>query len=71
MLNAQPQEKLYEDLPIALQVVRDHLDEDVEAVITDNKENQNELYQFVKEMAPEHANKVRFYTDKQAIFETF
>lgn len=68
---AEPQEKLYEDLPIALQVVRDHLDDDVEAVITDSKENQNELYQFVKEMAPEYANKVRFYTDKQAIFEHF
>lgn len=68
---AEPQEKLYEDLPIALQVVRDHLDEDVEAVITDNKENQNELYQFVKDMAPEYANKVRFYTEKQAIFEYF
>lgn len=68
---APPQEKLYEDLPIALQVVRDHLDEDVEAVITDSKENQNELYQFVKEMAPEHATKVRFYHDKQAIFDHF
>lgn len=68
---AQPQDTLYQDLPIALQVVRDHLDEDVEVVITDNKDTQNELYQFVKEMAPEHANKIRFYTDKQPIFEHY
>ncbi len=67
----QPQEKLYEDLPIALQVVRDHLDEDVEAVITDSKESQNQIYQFVKEMAPEYGTKIKLYSEKQSIFEYY
>jgi ribonuclease G len=69
--SAEPQAKLHEDLPISLQVVRDHLDDNVEAVITDNKETQNSIYQFVKEMAPEHSTKVKLYTDSQGIFDYY
>lgn len=66
-----PEAKIHEDLDLSLQVVRDHLDDDVEAVITDNKQNQKELYQFVKNIAPEHAMKVKLYTDKTTIFEYY
>src|SRR5579872_4398324 len=51
--NAKPSEKIYEDLPLALQIVRDHLDSDVEAIITDSKKSQSELYKFTKQIAPE------------------
>ena len=39
--HAQPKEKIYEDIELPLQIVRDHLDDDVEEVITDNKEGFN------------------------------
>ena len=55
---ANPTEKIYEDLELSLQIVRDHLDEDVEAIITDNKENQKEMYKFIKSIAPEFTQKV-------------
>lgn len=68
---APPQERLYEDLPLALQIVRDYLDEDVEIVITDNKQDHNLIYKFVKSMAPEYSHKVKIYESAAPIFEHF
>lgn len=48
---AKPREKIHEDLALSLQVVRDHLDIDIDEVITDNKVNQQALYTFIKSMA--------------------
>lgn len=64
-------EKVHEDLPLTLRVVRDHLDKDVEIVITDNTEDQKKLYRFIKSTTPEHANKIRFYSGPPSIFERF
>ncbi len=69
--SAEPEAKIYEDLPLAFQVVRDHLDDDVEAVITDNKANQKELYKFVKTITPEHAMKVKLYTQAIPLFKEY
>ncbi len=66
---AQPEEKVHEDLPLSFQVVRDHLDDDVEVVITDNKQNQKELYRFVKTIAPEHAFKVKLYSEAMTVVD--
>jgi ribonuclease G len=68
---AKPAEKIYEDLELSLQVVRDQLDEDVEAIVTDNKENQNEIYKFIKMVAPEFAQKVSYFTEPVNIFEYY
>lgn len=68
---AKPKEKIHEDLPLSFQVVRDHLDNDVEEVITDNKQNHQELYRFVKTIAPEHAMKVKYYDQVTPIFEKY
>lgn len=68
---AKPTEKIYEDLPIALSIVRDHLDEDVEDVIIDNKTTQAEVYKFVKIIAPEYAQRVRYYAGPQDLFDRF
>ena len=43
----------------SLQIVRDHLDNDVEAIITDSKESQNKLYKFAKQIAPEFAHVIQ------------
>jgi ribonuclease G len=68
---AKPTEKIYEDLPIALRIVRDHLDEDVEDVIVDNKTTQAEVYKFVKTIAPEYAQRVKYYAGPQELFDRF
>lgn len=68
---AKQQEKIYEDIPLALQVVRDYLDDDVEAVIIDEPKKQQELYTFVKSIAPEHAMKVKLYEQPTPIFTAF
>jgi len=64
-------EMLHEDLEISLQMVRDHLDDDVDAIITDDKENQSKIYKFIKNTAPEYTHKVVLYEGVQGIFEHY
>jgi len=68
---AESIERIYDDLPIALQVVRDHLDEHVDEIIVNNKQTQKQVYQFIKNIAPEHTQKVKFYKEPPMIFEEF
>lgn len=70
-VSAEPRELIYQDLTLALRSVRDYLDDDVEKIITDNKESQNEIYKFVKTIAPEHAHKIGYYEGSQDLFERF
>jgi len=69
--NARPEEKIYEDLDIVLQVVRDHLDEDVQEVIVDNKKLQAEIHAFVKIVAPELSHAIKLYQQTANIFVTY
>ena len=68
---AKSGEKIYEDLPLTLRAVRDHLDEDVEVVISDNQKDQASVYKFVKNFVPEYAHKVRFYQGPPGLFDRF
>lgn len=68
---ATPREKIYEDIDLSLQAVRDHLDNDVEAVISDNPDNQIRVYKFVKNIAPEHAHKVKYYQGPPSLFDKY
>jgi ribonuclease G len=67
--NAKEQEKIYEDIPMPLQIVRDHLDDDVEDVIVDDKKTQAEVYKFVKTTAPEYTQRIHYYAGPQPLFE--
>src|SRR3989304_1829103 len=69
--SAKPKEKIHQDLPLSFQVVRDHLDDDVEVVISDNKSNHQELYQFVKTIAPEHSMKIKLYEEETPLFQKY
>ncbi len=69
--DAAPKEKIHEDIDISLQAVRDHLDYDVESVITDSADNQSRIYKFVKNIAPEHAQKVKLYQGPPPLFEKY
>lgn len=68
---AEPKEKIYQDIELPLQIVRDHLDDDVEQVITDNKEGLNKIYKFVKSVAPEYSQRVKLYEGPSPLFEHF
>ncbi len=68
---AKNTELIHEDLPMYLQVVRDHLDHDVEVVIVDNKNTQHKIYRFIKGIAPEFAQKVKYYEGPPPLFERF
>jgi len=68
---ANPGDKIHEDIPVSLRAVRDHLDEEVSAVIVDNKETQKSLIRFVKNFTPEQAQKIFLYDDNIPIFDKF
>ncbi|MCA9770182.1 Rne/Rng family ribonuclease [Candidatus Dependentiae bacterium] len=68
---AKPQERVYEDIELTLQIVRDHLDNDVEAIIVDSKDTQRTIYNYVKKIAPEHRQKIKLYRGKTPIFEYY
>jgi ribonuclease G len=64
-------EQIHEDLSVSLRVIRDHLDEDVEVVISDDQDELSAIHKFVKHLTPEHANKLRFYSGPPPLFERF
>ena len=68
---AQVGEKIHEDIDLALQIVRDHLDSDVDEVLVDSKELQKKLAQFVKDIAPEFLEKIKIYTGKMPLFDKY
>lgn len=67
----KPQQCLHEDLDLSLQIVRDFLDDNVSTIITDDKKNQTDMYEFIKIVGPEHAQKVKLYTGSDPIFDFF
>jgi len=66
-----PKTLIHRDIDMALQSVRDNLDNDVEMVICDDKEIQSKLYKFIKRIAPEHAQKVSLYTETGNAFDLY
>lgn len=68
---AEPKEKIYQDVDLTLQVVRDYLDDDVETIITNNKETQYKIYEYVKEIAPEYTHKIKYYGGQPPLFEKY
>ncbi len=68
---AKPYEKIHEDLELSLQVVRDHLDTNIEEIITDSKENQKALYEFIKLIAPEFRQQIKYFDQPINIFDYF
>ncbi len=68
---AKAGEKIHEDMPLALRALRDHLDDEVEMVITDDKDEQEAMLKFVKYFTPEHLPKIRFYSGPPSLFDRF
>lgn len=68
---AQAPARIYTDLPLTLQIVRDHLNSDVEAIIVDTQKSFNDIYKTTKNIAPEFADKIQLYQDSVGIFSAF
>ena len=68
---AERKEKIHADLPLSLSIVRDHLDEDVEAVITNDKNTQPEIYRFLKNVAPEYTHKIKLFSEPPLFFSHY
>ena len=62
---------MFQDIELPLQIVRDHLDDDVEEVVTDNKEGLNKIYKFVKSIAPEYSQKIKLYDGPSPLFDHY
>jgi ribonuclease G len=62
---------LHEDVDISLQVVRDHLDGEIDEIITDNAKNQQEIYNYLSKVAPEFKYKIKLYSDSGDLFEKY
>lgn len=68
---AKPFDRVHQDLPLALAVVRDNIDDDVESVITNDKHTQQEIYKFLKTFAVEYTHKVQLCKEPPALFQRF
>lgn len=69
--SAKSTDKVHTDLELSLQIVRDHLDDDVETIITDDRDNQQHIIRFIKKIAPEFADRVRYYNNPINIFDFY
>ncbi len=69
--DANVKDKVYQDIDLSLQIVRDHLDDDVEYVVVDNKDLQVKICKFVKQMVPEYISKIKYYQGLPTLFEKY
>jgi ribonuclease G len=69
--DAKPEEKIYEDIDVPLQIIRDHLDDSIEEVIVDDRDMQHRVHRFVKDIAPEYADRVKIYAQTDSIFDHY
>lgn len=63
--------KIHEEVDVSLRVVRDHLDRNVESIITDSKLNQERIYNYLKNVAPEFKYKVVLHEGSSNLFDLY
>lgn len=63
--------KIHEEVDISLRVVRDHLDHTVESIVTDSKINQERIYTYLKNVAPEFKYKVVLHEGAIKLFDLY
>lgn len=62
---------IHKDIDLTYQIVRDNLDESVEAIICDNKDLYAHINDFIQNISPEFADKNYLYTDEVPLFESY
>lgn len=68
---ANSKSKIHEDMDISLQVIRDHLDDDVEAIVIDDKPTFDLIYKYINKVAPEFKFKVKLFDSKTDLFDQY
>ncbi len=64
-------EKIYQDIPISLRMIREYLDDQTAEVLFDNQQDLEATKTFLKKFMPEQISKVKLYNGKTPFFEHF
>ncbi|MCK5740883.1 MAG: Rne/Rng family ribonuclease [Chlorobi bacterium] len=62
---------LYQDMDIAISVIRDLFTPDVRRVVIDSKRLYNDIYQYIEWSSPQLLSKIKWHKEKTPIFEKF
>jgi ribonuclease G len=65
---AESGQKIYEDIDMTLQIIRDHLDKDIQLIACDTRASYQAVYKFVAARAPEYTSCVVLYEGPPSIF---
>ncbi|BAK75057.1 ribonuclease, Rne/Rng family [Pseudogulbenkiania sp. NH8B] len=68
-LTEPPQSLLYEDLPLAVRVLRDMVSESTEHVIVDSTENYSRMVEFAEQYVTNAVDKIARYSGERPLFE--
>ncbi len=69
--NSQAPCLLYKDMDITLQIARDLLSNDVSVYMLDNREDYENVLDFVSKVSPEFKDKIKLYNSRMPIFKAF
>ncbi|MCU7937991.1 MAG: ribonuclease G [gamma proteobacterium symbiont of Bathyaustriella thionipta] len=62
---------VYEDLPLAMKVMRDIVDTDIDAIRIDSRETFNKVIKFANKFIPELAPRIEYYPGERPIFDLY
>ena len=62
---------VYEDLPLAMKVMRDIADSNIDAVRIDSRETYNKVIKFANKFIPELAPRIEYYPGERPIFDLY
>lgn len=62
---------VYEDLPLAMKVMRDIADSNIDAIRIDSKETYNKVIKFASKFIPELAPGIEYYPGERPIFDLY
>ena len=66
---AKSGECLFTDLPLCLRVVREHFGDDIDKVVVDNEDDYKTVYNYLRNLMPESADKVVMHSGRKSLFE--
>lgn len=67
----EPKACLHRDIDLCLQIIRDHLDNDVEVILCDDRSMFDTIYNFVKSISPDDLFKIKLYQAKTRLFDAY
>ncbi len=70
-LKAKAPKLIFQDISISLKALRDLLNESINKIIVDDKEEYEKIVEFLTIQSPEYTNIVEFYANSLPIFEHF